>query len=59
MIQSQFIQVLKLTKNYNYLNGISKYLEMFEPFSRDAFRNRTSVDMTSVAIFMAARGQPS
>lgn len=34
---------------------------MSEPFSRDAFRDRTSVDMTSVAsaIFMGARGQSS
>lgn len=32
---------------------------MPEPFLRDAFHDRTSVDMTSVAIFMGARGQSS
>ena len=32
---------------------------MSEPFLRDAFRDRNSVDMTSVAIFMGARGQSS
>ena len=32
---------------------------MSEPFLRDAFRDRTSVDITSVAIFMGARGQSS
>ena len=32
----------KLKKRY--LDGISRYLEMFDPFSRDAFHDRTSVD---------------
>ena len=57
--ESKSVYLSFKTKKKRYLDGISRYLKMSEPFSRDAFRDRSSVDTTSVAIFMGARGQSS